>query len=162
MRNPMSGRLTPKAAQSRSDIICWDKGWLLNERVDLRFLSADSNDPPLPVDGEGRRLTLPWLANKADGCIACRYQKFYPLPPVTRPTDRIGAENGADESFAESSSTENYMYRYSQWAPGTPRRLTSQRMKNRCVVASQPVVPGQQSRPGRSLSGVEADVWIDN
>ena len=70
VRNPMSGRLTPKAAQSRSDIICWDKGWLLNERVDLRFLSADSNDPPLPVDGEGKRLTLPWLANKADGCIA--------------------------------------------------------------------------------------------
>jgi hypothetical protein len=38
--------------------------------VDLRFLSADSNDPPLPVDGEGRRFALLWLANNADGCIA--------------------------------------------------------------------------------------------
>ena len=66
----MSGRLTPNAAQSRSANICWGKGWLLNERVDLRFLSADSNDPPSPVDGEGRRLALPGVANNADGCIA--------------------------------------------------------------------------------------------
>ncbi len=30
------------------------------------------------------------------------------------------------------------------------------------TVASQPVVHDRQSRPGRSLSGVETDVWIDN
>ena len=35
VQNPMPDRLTPKAAQSRSDIICWAKGLLLNERVKL-------------------------------------------------------------------------------------------------------------------------------
>ena len=44
--------------------------------------------------------------------FACRYQKLYPVPPVTQLTDRIGAENGADE-FAEYSPTENYVNRYS-------------------------------------------------
>ena len=59
--------MTPKAAQSRSDSICWGNGMLLNERVDLRFFSADINDPLSPVDGDGSRFAFPCVAKSADG-----------------------------------------------------------------------------------------------
>jgi hypothetical protein len=40
---------------------------VLNERVDLRFLSAHINDPLSPIDGDGSRLNVPCAEDRFDG-----------------------------------------------------------------------------------------------
>ncbi len=65
-----------------------------------------------------------------------------------KPTDYA---NGFEVIFSASSPAE---FSFGRPPDISPRQLP--------VFASQSVVRGQQSRPGRSLSDVETDVWIDN